>query len=98
MTKADIVNDIARKTGLDKAAVLAIVESLMETVKESLVNEEEVTLRGFGSFQIKERAQKLGRNIRAEKGVIIPAHNVPLFKPADAFKEMLAPGLTHQEA
>lgn len=98
MTKAEIVNNIAKKTGLDKAAVLAVVESFMECVKESLVNGEEVTLRGFGTFQIKERAKKLGRNISAEKSVIIPAHNIPFFKPADAFKEMLAPGLTNQES
>lgn len=98
MTKAEIVSSIAKKTGLDKDAVLSVVENLMETIKESLVNGEEVTLRGFGTFQIKERAQKLGRNITAEKSVVIPAHNVPFFKPADAFKEMLAPELKNQEA
>lgn len=98
MTKAEIVSSIAKKTGLDKDAVLSVVENLMETIKESLSNGEEVTLRGFGTFQIKERAQKLGRNITAEKSVVIPAHNVPFFKPADAFKEMLAPELKNQEA
>lgn len=98
MTKAEIVSSIAKKTGLDNDAVLSVVENLMETIKESLVNGEEVTLRGFGTFQIKERAQKLGRNITAEKSVVIPAHNVPFFKPADAFKEMLAPELKNQEA
>lgn len=98
MIKAEIVAQIAKNTGLDKNAVLAVVESFMETVKESLTNGEEVTLRGFGTFTIKSRAQKLGRNITAEKSVIIPAHNIPYFKPCDAFKEKMAPNLQNEEA
>ena len=98
MTKAENVTKIAKKTGLEKEAVLTVVESFMETVKESLVNGEEVTLRGFGSFIVKQRAQKLGRNIKAEKCVVIPAHNIPFFKPCDAFKDMMAPELQKQEA
>ena len=98
MTKAEIVSKISKKTGLDKEEVLAVVESFMESVKESLVNGEEVTLRGFGTFMIKQRAQKLGRNITAEKSVVIPAHNIPYFKAADSFKEMMAPDLKNQEA
>lgn len=97
MTKAEIVTKIAKKTGLDKDAVLTVVENFMETVKESVVNGEEVTLRGFGTFMIKERAQKLGRNITAEKSVIIPAHNIPFFKPADSFKDLMAPNLLNKE-
>lgn len=98
MTKADIVAQIAKNTGLDRNAVLTVVESFMDSVRDSLANGEEVTLRGFGTFQIKKRAQKLGRNITKETGVIIPAHNIPYFKPSDAFKEMMAPGLKNLEA
>lgn len=98
MTKAEIVSSIARKTGLDKDAVLTVVENFMATVKDSLVNGEEVTLRGFGTFNVKARAKKTARNITKDKVVIVPAHNIPFFKPCDSFKEMLAPELTNQEA
>ena len=85
MTKADIVNDIAKKTGAEKAVVLPIVEAFMESVKESLVKEEPVYLRGFGSFIIKKRAEKTARNISKNTTIIIPAHNIPAFKPAKTF-------------
>ena len=64
MTKAEIVNEIVNKTGLDKVAVQAIVEALMTTMKNSMVKRENIYLRGFGSFIIKKRAEKTGRNIR----------------------------------
>ena len=63
MTKADIVNEIAKNTGIDKTAVLATVEAFMEAVKNSLAKDEDVFLRGFGSFIVKKRAQKTARNI-----------------------------------
>jgi DNA-binding protein HU-beta len=85
MTKAEIVADIATKTGIEKVAVQAVVESLMETIKETMVNGENVYLRGFGSFIIKERAEKTGRNISKNTTIIIPAHNIPAFKPAKTF-------------
>jgi DNA-binding protein HU-beta len=85
MTKADIVNEIAKNTGIDKATVLATVEAFMETVKESLAKNENVYLRGFGSFVIKERAEKTARNISKNTTIIIPAHNIPSFKPAKTF-------------
>ncbi|PLX01419.1 MAG: integration host factor subunit beta [Marinilabiliales bacterium] len=85
MTKAEIVADIATKTGIEKVAVQAVVESLMETIKETMVNGENVYLRGFGSFIIKERAEKTGRNISKNTTIIIPAHNIPAFKPAKSF-------------
>ena len=98
MRKIEIVTDIAQKTGLDKAAVFAVVEELMTTVKESLAGGEPVFLRGFGSFIIKKRAQKLGRNISKETGVLIPAHNIPFFKPCPEFKGLLAPKSAGKEA
>ena len=85
MTKADIVSEIAKKTGVEKIQIQTIVEAFMEEVKESLVKEENVYLRGFGSFIIKKRAEKVARNISKNKNITIPAHNIPAFKPAKSF-------------
>jgi DNA-binding protein HU-beta len=85
MTKAEIVADIANKTGIEKVAVQAVVESFMESLKETMVNGENVYLRGFGSFIIKERAEKTGRNISKNTTIVIPAHKIPAFKPAKTF-------------
>ena len=89
MTKADIVREIAKKTGIENATVLASVEAFMETVKESLAKEENVSLRGFGSFILKKRAAKTARNISKNTTLIIPEHNIPAFKPAKTFAEMI---------
>jgi DNA-binding protein HU-beta len=85
MTKADIVNEIAKNTGIDKATVLATVEAFMESVKGALAKKENVYLRGFGSFIVKHRAEKTARNISKNTTIIIPAHNIPAFKPAKTF-------------
>ena len=85
MTKADIVASIAEKTGLEKVDVQTTLEAFMNEVKESLEGGENVYLRGFGSFIIKERAKKTGRNISKNTTIIIPAHNIPSFKPAKVF-------------
>ena len=85
MTKAEIVTEIANKTGIEKVAVQASVEAFMDSVKNSLLHDENVYLRGFGSFIIKERAEKTGRNISKNTTIIIPAHNIPAFKPAKSF-------------
>ena len=85
MTKAEIVNEISRNTGIEKSAVLKTVEAFMDTVKDSLVDGENVYLRGFGSFIIKKRAEKTGRHISKNIPIIIPAHNIPSFKPAKEF-------------
>ena len=85
MTKAEIVNEIAKKTGIEKSVVLTTVESFMDVVKTSLINQESVYLRGFGSFIIKHRAEKTARDIHKETTLIIPAHNIPAFKPAKTF-------------
>ncbi len=90
MTKADIVNEIANTTGIDKVAVLSVVEQFMTVVKDSLVHGENVYLRGFGSFIVKTRAEKTARNITKNTSLIIPAHNIPAFKPANAFKDEVA--------
>ena len=85
MTKADIVNEIAKSTGQEKTAVLKTVEAFMEAVKTSLAKDENVYLRGFGSFVVKKRAQKTARNISKNTTLIIPEHNIPAFKPAKTF-------------
>ncbi|MBN2614852.1 MAG: integration host factor subunit beta [Bacteroidales bacterium] len=85
MTKAEIVADIANKTGIEKVAVQAVVESFMESVKDTMINGENVYLRGFGSFIIKRRAEKTGRNISKNTTIVIPEHKIPAFKPAKSF-------------
>ena len=92
MTKIEIVREIASKTGLSTKDVMVILESLMQTIKSSMENGEEVFLRGFGSFIIKHRAEKTARNISKNTTVIIPAHDVPAFKPAKEFIEMVSKG------
>ncbi len=85
MTKADIVNEIAKNTGIEKATVQKTVEAFMETVKNSMIAGNNVYLRGFGSFVIKKRAKKTARNISKNTTIVIPAHNIPAFKPAKSF-------------
>ena len=85
MTKAEVVAEIASKTGIEKVAVQQVVETFMTTVKNSLLKKINVYLRGFGSFIVKERAQKTGRNISKNTTLVIPAHNIPAFKPAKSF-------------
>lgn len=87
MTKAEIVAEIASKTGIEKQVVLQVVEGMMDTIKTSMINGEEVFLRGFGSFIIKHRAEKTARNISKNTTIIIPAHNIPAFKPSKEFME-----------
>ncbi len=85
MTKADIVNEVSKNTGVDRRTVMKTVESLMDSVKKSLAQGENVYLRGFGSFVVKRRAQKTARNISKNTTIIIPEHNIPSFKPAKTF-------------
>jgi len=87
MTKAELVSEIALATGYDKATVSVIVEGMMENVKENLAKGKNVYLRGFGSFIVKSRKEKMARNITARTSVFVPAHCVPDFKPAAEFCE-----------
>lgn len=87
MTKAELVARISEKLGMEKNEVQATVESFMEEVRNSLENGDNVYLRGFGSFIIKTRAEKTGRNISKNTTIRIPAHNIPAFRPAKAFLE-----------
>lgn len=89
MTKADLVQEISDKTGINREEVLHIIESFMTEVKGSLERGEEVSLRGFGGFILKHRATKTARNITKNTTLIVPEHDVPAFKPAKEFVEML---------
>lgn len=85
MTKADVVAEIANKTGIEKVAVQATVEAFMDSIKGSLETGNNVYLRGFGSFIVKKRAAKTGRNISKNTSIVIPEHFIPAFKPAKNF-------------
>ena len=88
MTKADIINGITESTGIAKKDVAVVVESFMEAIKSSLLdNKENVYLRGFGSFIVKHRAEKTARNISKNTTISIPEHDFPAFKPAKTFVE-----------
>jgi DNA-binding protein HU-beta len=85
MTKAEIVAEIVKKTGIEKVAVEATVEAIMESIKTSMSNGDNVYLRGFGTFLLKTRKEKTGRNITKNTSVTIPAHVIPAFKPSKEF-------------
>lgn len=87
MTKADIVNEISEKTGIEKIAVQATVEAFMKSIRNSMTEGKNVYLRGFGTFVVKKRAEKIGRNISKNTTVVIPAHFIPAFKPAKTFSD-----------
>lgn len=85
MRKADLVNQIADKTGIPKVDVLMTLETAFREIKESLSKGENIYIRGFGSFITKKRAAKIGRNIKKNVAVHIPEHFIPAFKPAKEF-------------
>lgn len=88
MTKADVINEISLTTGIAKTDVAVVVESFMTTVKQSLLERgEPVYLRGFGSFIIKRRKEKLARNISQNTSLVVAAHDIPCFKPSKSFAE-----------
>jgi DNA-binding protein HU-beta len=85
MTKAEIINQIVAQTGIEKPVVTVTVEAIMDTIKQSMVNGENIYLRGFGTFLLKKRAAKTGRNITKGTSVKIAAHYIPAFKAAKEF-------------
>lgn len=90
MTKADVITAIVAETGLSKADATASVEAFMTVIKRAMAdNNEDVFLRGFGTFVIKRRAEKLARNISKNTSVLIPSHDYPTFKPAKAFLDQM---------
>ena len=85
MTKAEIIEQVVAQTGIAKPTVTAAVEALMTTIKQSMVNGENIYLRGFGTFLLKKRAEKIARNISTGTSVKVPTHYIPKFKPAREF-------------
>ena len=87
MTKAELVSTISNKLGTEKNETQKVVEAFMQEIRTSMYNGDIVYLRGFGSFVIKTRAAKTGRNISKNTAIEIPAHNIPAFKPSKTFVE-----------
>lgn len=90
MTKIELVRAVSKKTGIDQPTVLAAIEGMIDTVKESLVDKENVYLRGWGTWTLKHRAQKTARNISKNTTMVIAAHDIPYFKPCKEFMEAVA--------
>ncbi len=93
MREADLVNTIAEKTGVPKVDVLVTMETFFSEIKSSLSNNENVYIRGFGSFITKRRAKKVGRHIKNNVSIEIPAHYIPSFKPAKIFVDEVKDGV-----
>jgi DNA-binding protein HU-beta len=89
MTKADIVNEISKNTGIEKVTVQKTVEAFMETIRTSMQKNKNIYLRGFGSFIVKKRAKKTARNISKNTTIVIPEHFIPFFKPAKSFVNII---------
>ncbi len=89
MTKADLIAQIADKTGVEKADVSTTIESLFLVIKDSLADGENIYVRGFGSFVNKKRARKVARNISKNTAIVIDEHFIPSFKPAKLFVEQV---------
>ena len=92
MTKAEIIAEIATKTGIEKGDVQETVEAFFKVVKNSMGGGENVYVRGFGSFIVKKRAKKTARNISKNTAIIVPEHFVPSFKPAKIFVDKVKNG------
>ncbi len=89
MTKADLVTNVARKTGVTKKEVNHVISATLEVLREAFERREKVELRGFGVFEVRRRKKRMGRNPRTKQPVVIPARYVLVFKPSKIIKESL---------
>ncbi|MEM8960088.1 MAG: integration host factor subunit beta [Acidobacteriota bacterium] len=89
MTKADLVEQVAHTTALTKKHAELIVNTVFESIVESLREGDKIELRGFGSFRIRQRNARIGRNPKTGEKVPVPAKRIPYFKPGKELKEML---------
>jgi DNA-binding protein HU-beta len=89
MTKAEVISKIIEETGIDRSEVSAAIESLLEVIKDSMADGNEIFIRGFGSFIIKKRARKTARHIRKDTAMIVPEHYIPQFRPSPEFVEKI---------
>ena len=94
MTKADVINEISEKTGIDKLDVQASVEAFFSVVKTSMADGKNIYVRGFGSFVNKKRAKKIARNISKNTAIVIEEHYVPIFKPSKIFIDKIKRNVT----
>ena len=90
MTKIELVKIVSQKTGIDQLTVLAAVEGIVDTIKEALIEKENVYIRGWGTWMLKHRAQKTARNISKNTTLVIEAHDIPYFKPCKEFMDSVA--------
>ncbi len=90
MTKADIVEDIALKTGLTKKEVGETVDLFLDKVGDLLVQGKHLEIRGFGTFKVKDRKARMARNPRTGDAVPVPARKVPVFKVSKMLKDRVA--------
>lgn len=97
MTKADVVNEIANKTGIEKVDVQKVIETFFHVMKDTMADGHNVYFRGFGSFLVRRRAKKIARNIAKNTSMVIDAHFVPAFKPSKTFLAQVKEG-THGQA
>ena len=92
MTKAELVEQVARSTELTKKHAEIIVNTVFESIVDSLKAGEKIELRGFGSFRIRKRGARIGRNPKTGAKVQVPAKRIPYFKPGKDLREMLNDG------
>jgi DNA-binding protein HU-beta len=90
MTKVELINAVAAKTGLTKKDSEKAVSAVFGTIADTLKEGEKVQLVGFGSFEVKKRAARVGRNPQTKEAVEIPASVVPVFKAGKALKDAVA--------
>ena len=96
MTKTDIIKSVAKQTGVDRETGTRIIESYVDTVKETLIEGESINFRNFGTFFLKRRAPKTGRNLMTNTTILIPAHKVAMFKPAKEFSDAISKATTEE--
>lgn len=96
MTKADIVDIISSSIGLTKVETEAVVNGFLETVMEAMKRGENIELRGFGSFKVVKRAQRVARNPKTNEEVIVPEQFAPVLKMSKEFKEAVNQSKLHK--
>ncbi len=89
MTKADLVEEVAKHSDLSKKDAEIIVQTVLDSIVESLKSGEKIELRGFGSFRLRERTSREGRNPKTGEKVFVPAKKVPYFKPGKELRELI---------
>ena len=90
MNKQELISAAAEKTGFSKKDTEMTINAALETIVQAREENEKVQLVGFGSFEVKQRAARIGRNPKTKEAIEIPASKAPVFKPSKALKDVLA--------